>query len=170
MSNILPEEFRSRLRITQTSRIVALAALLSIVIAALVFASCVPAYIMLRMSETRLHTASNTMPAATSSDAATLARAQAILDVVAAFASATTSPSDSVNEALRARPEGIHITSISYQPGAIVLSGAADNHTVIDQYRSALASDPLFSKVDIPVGALVGTGGTAFTINLSGSF
>jgi hypothetical protein len=112
-------------------------------------------------------------PAQQTSDNNAIAHTNALLSVLAPIAAASSTPTDTILDALSLRPSGVRIDQITYNtgtPSTIMLSGSADTNSEINAYQTALSADPHFASVSIPVGALVGTDGGRFSITLSGTF
>lgn len=168
MTNVLPPEaertlwrmYRARYIIAGSS-IALLAALLSVL-------SLLPSYLALHANE---ETASEqTERVASVKDQEDIRRAQGILTVLAPLVDATTTPSAAIARALSLRPAVVAIDHISYTPGSLVLSGVSKSREGVGVYRKALATDPIFSSVVVPVGDLAGAQGGRFSITLSGTF
>ena len=83
---------------------------------------------------------------------------------------ATTTPSAALARALSLRPSGVIVDHISYTPGSLVLAGLSKSREGVGIYRKALAADPTFSSVVVPIGDLAGAQGGRFSMTLSGRF
>jgi hypothetical protein len=102
-----------------------------------------------------------------------MTNAKALLSELSPLVSASTTPTAVITEALSLRPPGITVDEISYtsgNPASLMLVGSAATNGAISAYKTALASDALFTSVSVPVGALVGTDGGRFSMTLSGDF
>ncbi len=113
------------------------------------------------------------LTAESASSTATLARAKSLLGTLAPLIAATTSPTEAIASALALRPAGVSVDEITYIAGAtssLMIVGSAASNGDISAYRLALGTDPLFTSVMVPVGALIGTDGGRFSITLSGQF
>ena len=106
-------------------------------------------------------------------DALALDRSQLLVNEVLPLLSATSTPIDTVEDALRLRPSGVRISRVTYSAGEdedrITLTGSGTRGQV-SAYRDALTGSGLFTGVAVPVSALVGSDESGFSIVLAGKF
>lgn len=168
MANLLPPAFaRTALRDTSV-RFAAVAAAAIAGLGVFSIVTLMPTYVLVAGDTP----ATSTSPTTKAQDEAVLARAQALVELLAPRVAAGGGLSI-VMTALSLRPAGVHITSISYAAGAngtdtATLAGTADRREAIEAYRSALQSSGAFTNVSIPVADLVGTTQGEFTVTLTG--
>ncbi len=75
-------------------------------------------------------------------------------------------------ETLAARPQGVTVDRIRYEsgkPSQLVLSGYAPRYAV-NHFRTALTDTGKFTSVSVPVGALVGTDDSGFSVTMMRNF
>ncbi len=171
MANILPTELRKRNARLERARLTIAGSMVAIVAAALSMLAFVPASIAIREGMDTIQNsavASSTNP--TTAQTASLTSAQNVLTQITPLLTATTSPTDAITAALSLRPAGISVTGITYAPGSLMLVGTAQAESDIDSYRTALAHDPHFTTVSVPVSVLFGENGGSFSVKLSGAF
>ena len=174
MANILPSETRRDIRRATLARLALALSMLMIICALLTYVIFLPSYIGLVSAP---HAAS---PSATSItkeqqtlDTAVVRHVNSLLTAIGPGIMASSTPVDIIESALAARPAGVHVVQIMYSngtPSSLVLSGTSDTDTGINDYRAALAANPQFASVTVPVGALVGTDNGRFSITITGTF
>lgn len=101
-----------------------------------------------------------------------IAGAQALLTQLSLLAP-TSSPASIAAEIVGKRPKDVTITHITYArsvPGVIVVSGKTTRRDAVNEYRSILATNPLFTSVSVPINALVGTQDGTFSLTVNGQF
>ena len=171
MANVIPEDIRRSLGRRSLSRFVLAGSIVALVCALAAFLALLPSYFVLTESLSGIApTAVPVSATQASADRASVTHTNTLLSVLAPIVSATTTPTDVVAEALKLRPAGVHVDQITYTAGSLMLVGSASTNVTISTYRSALAADPMFSSVSVPVGALAGTDGGRFSMTISGSF
>jgi hypothetical protein len=171
MSNVLPQEVQRAVWSTYRARFIIAGSLVVIIAAALAALALLPSFLALRSVPVPSVNAAPTAPNA--SDRDQINRTQSLLAELTPLVSATTSPVDIVSRALALRPSGVtvdHITYTSGHPSVIMLVGSAAAPSEIDAFRAALAAEPRFTSVSVPVNDLVGAGGGRFSITISGNF
>jgi type II secretory pathway pseudopilin PulG len=133
-----------------------------------------PSYFVLTASEHRANSSAAPLSSAQrASDTAAITHVKSLLKQLSPLVAASTTPTDAIEGALSLRPTGVRIDQVTYTSGApatLMLVGSADTNGAISKYQTALAADPIFTSVSIPVGALVGTDGGRFSVRLSGAF
>lgn len=179
MSNLLPKERLDVVWEGYRSRVVLVGAIVLSVSAALSGAAFLPAFVALKVESNAQEKQSASLAAQTDpnpqsrAERADISRSQTLLARIAPIVSATSSPTEIINSALSLRPPGISVKRISFvsgKGGSITINGEANGRESINQYRDALSEDARFEGVSIPVGALVGSEGGAFTVTLTGNF
>ncbi len=174
MANVIPNEIRQDLESHARARFIIVGAIVALAGAGVTFLLLIPSYLAISTHDGGSQGPSNASASAQQErDIATLKHTTALLGVLSPMVSATSTPTALIEEVLTARPSGVRINQIAYHvgsPSTLMLSGAADTNGEISAYRDTLASDPRFSSVSVPVGALVGTDGGRFSITLSGTF
>lgn len=171
MSNLLPIPERKRVWALYRARFLIVLALILMALALLAGLALVPSYIALEIVAPPPSDAAPTHTA-NAPDPAGLARAQTIMRVLLPALSATSSPSSLIATVLAAKPTGVTITQVTYSTlsgSSLTLSGSGTRDKV-SAYRDALAGDPQFTSVSIPVSALVGSGEGRFSLTLTGAF
>lgn len=170
MANVLPPEIQDRTTRYENARLMIAGSVVAVIAAALSVLAFVPAYMAVQIEGDS--SAENDVPRAAhiQSLTAELAGAQAVVNSVAPIVSATTTPSAALAAALALKPPTVSIDQIVYSPGVITLSGVARTDADIDAYRAAVAQDPRFTGVTVPVSALLGASGGSFSMQLSGAF
>jgi hypothetical protein len=174
MANVIPEHMRRIVQSRARARFVLVSAIVVLICAGLSFVALLPSYLTLATG------AAGGSPASASKlsfdvkrNTALMTNATALLSVLAPVVAASSTATEAIAEALGERPPGVKVDQITYsagKPSSLMLVGSAANNSDIGAYKTALAGDPLFSSVSIPVSALVGTDGGRFSITLSGAF
>lgn len=172
MSNVIPQAARKEVARAYRARYLLTASLMLLALALSSALAFVPGYLTLRAAMAPVP--GTPTDAATQSDHDAIAAAHAYLDALTPLTSATTTPTDALALVLAHRESGIRINAFSYTPGAtsdtLVVSGNAATPSALDAYRRALAAEPLFSSVSVPVSDLVGVQDGRFSMTLIGSF
>ena len=173
MMNVLPESAVRALSREYIARsIVALSGLLMIA-AGVGFLTLLPSYVALQVNLGAHTDQGGHAHDVTAQDRADIVRTQKLIGQLHGVVNATSSPSATIRVALGLRPKGVIVEHMTYAPGlsgSLVLVGTAPSREGISSYRDALAHDPHFKTVSLPVDALVGAQGGQFTITLSGAF
>jgi hypothetical protein len=174
MANVIPEKMRRDVEHFERARFILTGSVVALVCAGVAFLLLIPSYLAI-MLDTRSAAPAFTVvsPAQKASDAAAIAHTNVLLTVLAPTVAASSTPTDTIQEALSLRPSGVRIDQIIYSagtPSTLMLTGSADTNSEINAYQTALSADRRFASVSIPVGALVGTDGGRFSITLSGTF
>ncbi len=179
MSNLLPKERLEFVWADYRSRLILAGALVFLGVAILAGIAFLPAYVVLRVGTSSQEKQSADIASQSGANSqsrterADILRSQMLLARVAPIISATSSPTEILNSALALRPNGIsinHINFVSGKGGSVIINGEARGREDINQYRDSLSKGGRFEGVSIPVGALVGSEGGAFTITLTGNF
>src|SRR5438128_1742196 len=113
MANVLPTHIQKELESIRRARFIIAGSLVAIVAAALSVLALLPGYVALHSNG---DTNQSTNPHASSlgnSDRDSLNRAKLFLTALAPIISATTTPSDTIADALSLRPTGLHVTHIT---------------------------------------------------------
>ncbi len=170
MTNLLPPSKIAVVRNFYTARFVTILATILALCAVFALISLVPAYWAL-MLEGRVLT-----PVAAPYDATTIQNDRlAVIEgmsyttLLGSLLDASTSPSAALSRVLAQRPAGVVVSHVSYAPGTITIGGTAGAGP-LNTYRTALTDDSLFSKVSVPVNALIGADQGNFTITVTGNF
>lgn len=110
----------------------------------------------------------NAQPASDAAqDTHDLAQAQALLSQLSALAG-TSSPALIAADILAKKPKGVTITHVVYTaPAQFVVSGSASGRDAANAYRAALAADPRFSSVVIPIDSLAGSDSADFSLTIT---
>jgi len=169
MVNILPEDIRKRARDAARARYMIAGAIVALIAAGLALLLLLPSYFVLAGIPS-LGSSTSITAAQVASDTAAVIETKVLLAAVAPSVAASSTPTAAIVEALGLRPQGVTVDQISYTagtPSSLMLVGTAATTGSIGDYRTALAADPLFASVSVPVGALVGTQGGRFSITLS---
>jgi len=172
MANLLSKESQKNLRRAQRARLVLAAACAALAAALIGFAALLPAFIFLRASRAG-SAAQPPALALASEDRAALQEIRGMVSALKPITGASTTPSQAILRALSLKPASVAVDRIAYSAGAygtIIVSGASQAPSALDAYRSALAADPRFSGVSVPVSALIGAAGGRFTMTLTGDF
>jgi len=178
MTNALPKEALQAEQGRFRDRFLLVGALVFLGTAAISALALLPSHVALHVENKNLEQQSindsGTIPNPNSekkSERSDVIRAQALLENVEPFVSATSSPSEAISAALVLRPVGVRVDHISFESaekGTIAIYGISQGREGISQYREALSNSGRFKSVSVPVGALVGMEGGKFTITLSG--
>ena len=177
MANVLPRDALKGIRSSYRARFVLVGSLAAIVCGGIALLALAPAYVVLRIEENAM---SGNVPlvalpasAQDKSDRTDISRAQVLLARLSPVASSTATSLDALNAAIRARPNGVVLQSLTYtagKQGAIVLSGKAPSGTAVNAYRIALSADARFKSISVPISDLTGTQDGHFSVTLTGAF
>jgi hypothetical protein len=170
MTNILPPSADKRLRSEYRARFLLVGSIVLIVCAAFFLFAMAPAEIALFTAIPVPVTSTQDSNTNAPSDAGVIKHAKLLVGVLAPF-TATTSL-DELSAVLSARAAGISIESISYNVTGktITINGTANSPNAVNAYHLALQSDPRFTNVSVPIGALLGEQNGGFTMTVSGTF
>jgi hypothetical protein len=172
MANLLPETVQKKIHTEYGARFLVAGSFLAMGVALFTALALSPSYAVLFVTRpAAVEQASQVQQS--KQDAADVAVAQTLAFQLAPAASASSSISMALLDALEKRPSGVHIDSIVYVGGTsatVAVGGVADSRDVLDKYRTALQRDSRFTAVNLPVGDLVGVKGGRFTITLAGKF
>ena len=108
-------------------------------------------------------------PGSRSEDGQALVEAQALLYQMNTLLG-TSTPVALIADVLAKRPPKTTVNHVTYTPGTLVFSGAAERRDDVNAFRATVAADARFSGVAVPINALVGVEDGAFTMTLTGSF
>ena len=175
MANVIPSDINEELQGYAWARFIIVGAFVALACAAIAFLLLMPSYLAIVLSTQHVDDSdAGGALAGKGNDTAVLSHASGLLKILSPIVLATSTPTQTIQAALAMRPQGVHVDQILYHAGgtrsSLMLSGSADSNSEINSYRNALAADPRFVSVSIPVGALVGTDGGRFSITLSGDF
>ena len=158
----------------ERARFILTGAVVALVCAGLAFILLLPGYFATILdAQQKVPGFTTVTPTQQADDNNAIAHTTALLSVLAPIAEASSTPTETIRDALTLLPAGVHIDQIIYHtgtPSSLMLSGAADMNSEINAYQTALSADLPFVSVSVPVGALVGTDGGRFSITLSGKF
>ncbi|HEY4488288.1 MAG TPA: hypothetical protein VJB97_02110 [Candidatus Paceibacterota bacterium] len=166
MANLLPQYAKKRVGSIYRARFGSVLAILATSLALLTLVALLPSLLALALSPLPEEAAD--AGRLQSEDILSLVRTQALINHVSPVLVATTTPSALVRSALRAKPASVTVQRISYSRGdkeQVVVSGRATREGV-RSYRDNLIALDTFTSVSVPVGALVGSEVTAFTVTL----
>lgn len=171
MSNLLPIPEQRRVWAIYRSRFIIALSTLLIALALLAALALLPSYLALEIaappeSDAKIAHAANTP------DPTGLARAQTIVRTLSPALTSTSSPTSLIEAVLAAKPSGVAVTQITYSmlSGSQLSLTGSGNRDKVSAYRDALAKNPSFTSVSIPVSALVGSGEGRFSLTIGGSF
>lgn len=184
MSNILPQSAQKEVGRFYRNRLVLSSGLVLLSGAAIAALSFLPGFLMSRVERSALREVSQATSVVSEREGSDLEgerveilRAHAFIGQFLPYASSSASVHDAIQAALSVRPAGISIETIAYtranQEGGsstLVLSGNSSSRGSINAYRTALIELNRFASVVVPVGALAGTEGGAFSVTLTGVF
>lgn len=170
MANVLPLPQQKDMKRRIRARFILLAGLVILFGAIVAALSLAPTIVSLRISRGVVETETAQTAQAATGEGAIALRAQNIMTALKPIANATSSPSATIAAALSVRPNGISITSLGYAPGRLTLSGTAARREAVNDFRTALDANDIFTQVSVPVAALVGSQDGRFTITLTGAF
>lgn len=172
MSNLLPPENQKNILRAQRTRSLFVFSIVALVCALVFYTALLPSLIALLLGGVKIKNQTATT-ASTTPQTTLMREIKTAVVQLNSVTGATSTPSEVLAIVLAAKPAGVMVDALSYtsgKPGKIVLHGNAQRSDLVQAYRNALASDPHFDSVTIPVSALVGTNNGAFTMTLSGSF
>lgn len=172
MSNLLPEKFQQRIRAEYRARFIMAGSALAFAAAIFTVLTLSPSFGALYITRPAASEKANQL-LQSKQDSAEIASAQSLLLQLSPIATASSTVSAAILDALDERPSGVHVDHVVYTAGTaatIAIGGTADSRAHIDKYRNTLQNDPRFPSVKLPVGDLVGAQGGRFTITLSGNF
>jgi hypothetical protein len=174
MSNVLPQSEKKAARRRMFARFLLIGSCALGAGAGVAILSITPALISVKIARASLDASQREEAQGNMSEDQTAAlRAQGLITALLPIANATSSPTEALSLALAQKPAGISITAITYSSGAksaIALTGTADRREAVSAFRDNLEKTGRFSKVEVPVAALLGTQEGKFTITLSGIF
>ncbi len=169
MANVLPIEEKKRVLRTLRARFITVTALVLLLGATLAALALSPAILSVRLAQANLPS-DETLSETARDDQAKHARAFALVGALGPIANSTSSPVGMFTAALAEKPASVHITSINYSRGRLILSGDGGTRQAMNAYKEALETSGSFTTVEVPVAALVGTQEGRFTITLTGAF
>lgn len=172
MVNVLPSEELKDVWRFYRSRFVLTFSIIICIVAAVAFTALLPAYVSLwwgsKTTEQQLNT--NFDPDADKID---ITHSHDLLSQLTAVGLATSSPLDVIRKIIAERPKGITFTRLTYtsgKPSNLVITGISARRENINAFHDALMKDGSFATVNIPIGDLVGTNNSQFTVTLTGAF
>ena len=169
MSNVLPEDEKKKLYRKVKARFLFAGALTLLTGAVVSSLALTPAFIQVHLAQASIEASQNAARGARD-DQAKIIRAQKYVSALQPIAAATSSPSEIAAGALGLKPSGISIVGVNYTKKKLEISGVSKNRDAVNAYREALEKSNTFTKVSVPVSALVGAQEGRFTITLSGTF
>ena len=155
------------------ARFIIAGALVALAVAALSVLALLPSYLALTIAAGASPAGVISPNASVQADRDAIQQTQSLFNTLSPLVSSTTTPTDALTAALTARPNGVSVDHFTYaagSPGALMIFGSGDTPGDINAYRAALANDPHFTNVSVPVGDLVGAAGGQFSITASGNF
>lgn len=166
MSNVLTLEEKKKLSRRLIARFVAAGSVMLICGAFIASLSLAPAFLAVTVARASLGASSTETSEGTREEGAEATRAQALLDELGPLLRTQPTPSENLAQALALAPAGISVTAIGYRDGAIELSGASSGREAVNEFRLVLQEADLFSRVEVPVTALVSGQAGRFTMTL----
>lgn len=145
-----------------------LVGLILLVSACLVMLALVPSAVVVRSAFIRSAQEAVT-PNSRSEDSRALVEAQALIGQMNVLLG-TSTPVSLIADILAKRPPKTTVNHITYTPGTLVFSGAAEHRDNVNVFRTTVAADARFVGVTVPINALVGVEDGAFTMTVTGSF
>ena len=179
MVNVLPEETLRAVRGGFRDRLLLVGALVFLGLALLSCLALLPAYIALRIEQDIVpgNVTTSAMPdqsPQSKAERADIMRSEGLVKSITPYVAATSSPTQTLITVLSMRPRGVQIDHVHMSSPvggrAITIEGVAPGRDEINQYREALAKNPGFRSVSVPVGALVAADGGKFSITITGTF
>lgn len=184
MANVIPERARKERLLFYQTRFLRVAGIALLLTAILAYAMLIPAYMALQWVPANSRETMSKAILDNAKDIEDLKKASAFVDGVGLFATSTPLLLTALQIALNARPQGIHITDISYthsdvkatkqgmraDAGTLLLSGRVDTRDAVQVYASSLRESKIFSTVSVPISVLAGTEDGRFSITLMGAF
>lgn len=174
MANLIPETIRREMRGHSQARFILSTAVLALVVAAIASLLLLPSYVMLSVhGPMRTGVGPTLSQADRTADQAAVTHTNAAISLLLPLINASSTSMGTIQQAVSLRPVGVRIDGISYikgTPASLMIVGSAGSPSLVSAYRTALAANPIFDSVTVPVGALVGTDGGRFSITISGTF
>lgn len=174
MSNVLPQSEKKAAQRRMRARFLFIGSCALGAGACVAILSIMPAIISLKIARAALDASHRDEAQGNPSEDQTAAlRAQGLITALLPIANASSSPTAALSIALAQRPAGLSITAITYTGGAkgtLALTGTANRREDVSAFRDGLEKTGRFSKVEVPVAAILGTQEGRFTITLSGTF
>jgi len=174
MANLIPENIRGEMRGHSQARFVLSTAVLALIVALVAALLLVPSYVILSVHGSMHPGAVATLSQADrTADQAAVTHTNNAIAILLPLIHASSTAVGILQQAVSLHPAGVRIDGISYTsgtPASLMIVGSADSPSLVSAYRTALAANPIFDSVTVPVGALVGTDGGRFSITISGTF
>ena len=174
MANLIPEKIRREMRGHAQARFILSTAVVAFVVAAIASLLLLPSYVMFSVhGPMRAGIGVSLSQRDRTADQAAVTHTNAAITLLLPLINASSTSIDTIQQAVSVRPVGVRIDGILYTkgtPASLMIVGSADTPSLVSAYRTALAGNPIFDSVTVPVGALVGTDGGRFSITISGNF
>jgi hypothetical protein len=170
MANVLPRDVKKRVAAEYRARIIIAASLVALILALPAGVALLPSYLAIRMAAPS--TSSTEGERAASEDTMAVARAVALMLRLDETVAASSSPTALIQSALAERPRGVTVERVSLASGeksTMIIAGTASREGV-SAFRDNLEATAPFKKVEVPVGALVGSERTSFSFTVTGDF
>ncbi|OGG58574.1 hypothetical protein A2765_02515 [Candidatus Kaiserbacteria bacterium RIFCSPHIGHO2_01_FULL_56_24] len=172
MSNVLPQSEKKAARRRMFAHFLLIGSIAFGAGACVAILSIVPAFLSVKIARAALDASQRDhAQGSVSEDQSAAVRAQGLITALQPIANASSSPTEALSLALAQKPAGLSITAITYTGGAkgtLALTGTADRREAVSAFRDGLEKTGRFSKVEVPVAAILGTQEGKFTITLSG--
>ena len=182
MANLLPPEVQRSIFNRMLARVVLVTSVLLSLVGGMAIAAVLPAYLTLTTEQSSLaYEIASLNTTGTSADIAGRASVSATNKRIRATQAIFADPqklTDAIGLIEAAKPKGMTIEHIGYDPGdnassterALSISGIITDPSTEDTFLSALRSDSLFTRAEIPISALANSDKNAFTIVMHGNF
>lgn len=167
MANVLPPQFKKSLWRVQRAHYALVFAIMLGILVVVGAVALAPSYLALEIASPRVpEIPENTQREVT--DPLALARANALVTNLMAATHATSSPSELFAMIFDASTSEIVVDSISLtESGSRIAVSGTGSREGISAYRNILSENDLFSSVSVPVGALVGSENSRFSITIT---
>ncbi|OGG44980.1 hypothetical protein A2673_02705 [Candidatus Kaiserbacteria bacterium RIFCSPHIGHO2_01_FULL_50_13] len=169
--NLLPDTDRKRVAKEHWNKMLLVGSLIFIFVACVALLALFPAVLV--SSEQRAADAFAVLESRSEQlqkDRREAQEAQALIAALLPVATSTTRVERVLLQALALRPSGVRVEAVSFQggdKGNAIISGSSENRDALNAYKSALENSGSFTRVSVPVGALVGTLSGLFSITLT---
>ncbi len=166
MSIIFTESYFKKLRMLYRGRLLLALSRLVCIVAAISILALSPAFIVLRNSE--MQDMGNQQGELDSQKVKELSLVGKRVFALSEVFAATSSPRVFISEVTEKKPVGVKIVRIKYSaPSLIMVTGSARTGKDINIFKEALLKSERYLSIDVPVGALIGTEETPFTMTLT---
>lgn len=175
MSNVLPLSARNTILRDTQARVIAVSSIVIAVAACVAILALTPAFLT-----SAIPLLSDEAPTSLDESAALYdeslkesARTRVAIAALVPFATEKKSVQKIMARLYALRPDGVEIERMQYQSGAtgqITITGLSEAREPVNDFRTALVGEGVFTNVSVPVAALVGALDGRFTMTLSGDF